>query len=501
MGIEALIEKYALADETISFVARQHGFVINGQTRHASSGETLDVFEPSTGGQLTTIAAADADDVDIAVRSADEALRNGPWARLTPSDREVILFRLADLIERNSQIMAELECLDMGKPVAEARDIAVADSVAYCRYMAGWATKIDGRAPSLSAGEGQFAYTRKEPIGVVGAIIPWNFPFSMACWKVIAPLAAGCTVVLKPSEIASLTSLKLAELALEAGVPSGVFNVITGDGVHAGAALISHPLVRKVAFTGSTQVGKTISKVAMDNLTRTTLELGGKSPMIVLADADPLKVASGLADGIFFNAGQVCTAGSRLLVHEHCYDAVIEAVADIADQYVLSAGLDPDTTMGPMASKQHQEKVQNYIQLGLDEGARRVTKRTDAPVEGYFVPPTVFADCNDNMRIVREEIFGPVLAVSSFKTMEEAVERANQMEFGLAASVWSNDMSAVMDIVPRIEAGIVWVNTHNPVDASLPFGGMKQSGIGRENGPEQLEAYLETKSVWINHAG
>lgn len=501
MSIETLFEKYAVSEETMDFVARQHGCFINGQSVPALSGEHIDVYEPSTGAKLTTIAAAEEADVDLAVQSADKAQREGPWARMAPSEREAVLFRLADLIDRNSQILAELECLDMGKPIVEARDVDVAESASYCRYMAGWATKIDGRVPTLSAGEGQFAYTRKEPVGVVGAIIPWNFPFSMACWKVVAPLAAGCTVVLKPSEIASLTSLKLAELALEAGVSAGVFNVVTGDGIRAGAALVSHPLVRKVAFTGSTQVGKSIGKAAMDNLTRTTLELGGKSPMIVLEDADPAKIASGLADGIFFNAGQVCTAGSRLLVHKRCYDAVVEAIAGIADQYVLGSGLNPATSMGPMASKQHQQKVLSYIEVGLKEGARRANGRTDVPDFGYFVPPTVFADCRDDMQIVREEIFGPVLTVSPFKTADEAVERANQMEFGLAASVWSNDMKAVMDIVPRIEAGIVWVNTHNPVDASLPFGGMKQSGIGRENGPEQLEAYLETKSVWINHAG
>ncbi len=501
MALEELSRKHDLLEATLQFANRPHGLFIDGQVVPPVSGGTMDVFEPSTGDKLTTIAAASGDDVGKAVRSADAAFKDGPWSRMAPSERELVLFRLADLIDQNKQLLAELECLDMGKPVLEARDIDIADSAAYCRYMAGWTTKIDGRVPSLSAGAGQFGYTLKEPVGVVGAIIPWNFPFSMACWKVIAPLAAGCTVVLKPSEIASLTSLKFAELAMEAGVPPGVFNVVTGDGQSAGAALVSHPKVRKVAFTGSTPVGKAIGKVAMDSLTRTTLELGGKSPMIVLEGADPKEVARGLAEGIFFNGGQVCTAGSRLLVHESCYEAIVEAVAEIADQYELGRGLDPATTMGPMASLAHQQKVQSYIDVGLKEGARRVTKRTTVPNEGYFVAPTVFVDCDDNMRIVGEEIFGPVLATSSFKTVDEAVRRANQMEFALAASVWSNDLNAVMDIVPCIEAGIVWVNTHNPVDASLPFGGMKQSGIGRENGPEQLEAYLETKSVWINHAG
>jgi len=490
---------FNVENETKVFVTRSHGLFIDGKSIPAASGLTIDVLEPSTGERLTTIAAAAAEDVEKAVAVARQAFDAGPWPSMTPAERERILFRLADLIEANKQVIAEIETLDMGKPVLEARDIDIMESASYCRYMAGWATKLDGRVTQLSAGPGNFGYTRKEPIGVVGAIIPWNFPFSMACWKVIAALAAGCTVVLKPSEVASLTSLKLAELALEAGVPAGVLNVITGDGVGAGAPLMAHPGINKASFTGSTAVGKMIGKAAMENLTRLTLELGGKSPMIVLAGVDPEAIAESLSAGIFFNAGQVCTAGSRLLVHESIYEEVVVAVAKAADQLKLGPGLSAGTEMGPMASLTHRDKVQNYIDLGLREGARRVTSATAPDGPGYYVAPTVFADCSDDMRIVREEIFGPVLVMSPFKDIDEVINRVNGSSFGLAASIWSNDLTKVMDIIPRIQAGIVWVNTHNPVDASLPFGGFKQSGIGKENGPEQIEAYLETKSVWIHH--
>ena len=488
-----------LSPETKAFISRTHDLFIDGKATVAVSGQRLDVFEPSTGLLLTLIAAANSEDVERAVSSSRKAFDAGAWPRMPPAERELILFRLADLIEANKQTIAEIETLDMGKPVAEARDIDVMESASYCRYMAGWATKLDGRVTQLSAGPGNFGYTRKEPIGVVGAIIPWNFPFSMACWKVIAALAAGCTVILKPSELASLTSLKLAELAVEAGVPAGVLNVITGDGLDAGAPLMAHPDINKASFTGSTAVGKLIGKAAMENLTRVTLELGGKSPMIVLEDADPATVAEGLAAGIFFNAGQVCTAGSRLLVHESIYEAVIQEVAKIANNLVIGPGLKDDTQMGPLASSGHKEKVESYLRLGRDEGARLITADRATEGKGYFVSPTIFADCTDDMRIVKEEIFGPVLVASSFKSIEEVIARVNNSSFGLAASIWSNDLKKVMDITPQIQAGIVWVNTHNPIDASLPFGGFKHSGMGRENGPEQIEAYLETKSVWINH--
>lgn len=491
---------YEIADETSEFVSRVHGLFIDGNWVSSMSDKRIDIFEPSTARKLTTIAAAQSQDVERAVAAARQAFDKGPWPKMPPAERELILFRLADLIEQNKQLLGEIEALDMGKPLHEARDIDVSESANYCRYMAGWATKLDGRVTQLSAGPQNFGFTRKEPIGVVGAIIPWNFPFSMACWKVIAALAAGCTVVLKPSELASLTSLKLAELAAEAGVPAGALNVITGDGINAGAHLMAHPDVNKVSFTGSTGVGKSIGKAAMENLTRVTLELGGKSPMIVLQDADPEAIAEDLAAGIFFNAGQVCTAGSRLLVHESIYEDVVTAVAKVADGLKIGPGFNSDTDVGPLASAEHKEKVLKYIKLGQEEGARLVTSTEPINDVGYYVHPTVFADCSDNMRIVKEEIFGPVLVASSFETDEELLERINSTQFGLAASIWSNDMKKVMDMVPRIQSGIIWVNTHNPVDATLPFGGFKHSGIGRENGPEQIEAYLETKSVWICHA-
>ena len=493
--------KFCVEDETRDFVSKRRGMIIDGEQVPAVSGATIDVFEPSTGGFLTTIAAASLEDVEIAVAAARQAFDSGPWPRMAPAEREHILFKLADLIEANKQTIAEIETLDMGKPVQEARDIDVMESVAYCRYMAGWATKLDGRVTPLSAGAGNFGYTRREPVGVVGAIIPWNFPFSMACWKTIAALATGCTVVLKPSEVASLTSLKLAELALEAGVPIGVLNVITGDGVQAGAPLTAHPNINKVSFTGSTDVGKKIGRTAMENLTRVTLELGGKSPMIVLDDVDPDVIAQDVAAGIFFNAGQVCTAGSRLLVHESIYEDVIAAVAKVVDKIRLGSGLDTSVQMGPLASSSHQKKVKSYIDIGLREGARCITTAVAPQGLGYFVAPTVFADCTDDMRIVQEEIFGPVLVASSFADVNEVIEQVNASPFGLAASVWSNNLKNVMDIIPEIQAGIVWVNAHNPIDANLPFGGYKQSGIGRENGPEQIDAYLETKSVWIHHGG
>ena len=492
----SILDDYPIAPSIRDFIGRQHGLLIDGQWRNAVSEDRLDVFDPSSAERIATIAAGDAQDVNLAVDAAYRSMADGRWSRSPPAHRERILLKFAELIESNLEVLAVLESVDNGKPLAAARDIDLPDAVRFARYMAGWATKIDGRVVPLSAPNAPLGMTVREPVGVVGAIIPWNFPLNMAVQKVFPALAAGCSVVLKPAEQTSLTAIRLGELAQAAGVPDGVLNIVTGLGPAAGEALARHPRVAKLTFTGSTVIGTHVATLAIENMTRLTLELGGKSPMIVLADADLDQAAQGVVDGIFYNAGQVCCAASRLLVEESVHDPLLERVARRANSLEVAPGLSPECEVGPLVSARQRDRVMEYIEAGRREGGHVITGG-ECPEKGYFVRPTVFTGLAHDSRVMREEIFGPVVAVRSFATSAEVVELANDTRYGLAASLWSNDLARVRNLAGAIRAGTIWVNTHNPVDAALPFGGMGLSGFGREGGPEQLEAYLETKALWI----
>lgn len=484
----------------IGFLAsRRRGNFINGSQVHPQHGKYLPVVDPAT--EMTIAEAPDSDeaDVDAAVAAARQAFRTETWAGMRPAERERLLYRLSMLIEEHADELSALETLQSGKLQGIARMIDVGSGAEFVRYMAGWATKIEGQtfSPSISGPPGSkfFTYTRREAIGVVGAIVPWNFPLAIALWKVAPALATGCTVVLKPSEETPLTALRLAELAVEAGFPSGVLNVVCGAGSRAGAALARHPGIDKISFTGSTETGKAIGHCAVDNMTRFTLELGGKSPVIVLEDADPAVAAVGAAMGIFFNQGQVCTAGSRIYVHRSLYARFVDELAHAARSLKIGSGFDPATQLGPVVSKRHFERVMNYIGTAQDEGANVVTGGERALRGGYFVEPTVLVDTHARMRIVREEVFGPVVVCMPFDDLEDAVNQANDSPYGLGASIWSQNLSAVHRLVPRIKAGIVWINTHNMLDNNLPLGGFKQSGYGHDLGRAAVESYTAQKSV------
>jgi phenylacetaldehyde dehydrogenase len=488
-----------VADATRNFLSSPRQLLINGEWVDAADGETFDSIDPGTGEVLATVAHGKAEDVDRAVRAARAAL-SGPWSTMTPSERGRAIHRLGDLIAENLDELAELDSLDNGKAkaVAAAADVPLAADLFW--YMAGWATKLRGSTvtPSLPYMPGAefHAYTVKEPVGVVGQIIPWNFPLLMAAWKVGPALATGCTIILKPAEQTPLSALRLGELALEAGIPPGVLNVITGYG-DAGAALAEHDDVDKVAFTGSTEVGKLIAQAAgRTNLKRVSLELGGKSPNIVLDDADIEAAIAGSAQGIFFNQGEVCTAASRLFIHERLFDQVVEGVSRAAESIKVGYGMDADTEMGPLVSSEQFDRVTGYLKLGAQEG-RAVTGGHAIEGPGYFVQPTVLVDATADDRIIREEIFGPVVAAMPFADVDDLAAKPNDSVYGLAAGVWTRDISKAHKLAKRIKAGTVHVNTYHIYDAALPFGGYKQSGWGREMGEEVLAAYQETKSVVI----
>lgn len=483
------------------FLGRQKKLFIGGDWVDSTSNIEIPVIDPATESQIATVPDANEADVDRAVAAARQALETGAWPQTRPSQREALLWRLSDLIDQNFDELCELESLDNGKTRFMASIIDVPGARDYFRYMAGWATKIEGTTVDLSAGPpgSQFnAYTRREPVGVVGQIIPWNFPIAMAAWKLAPALAAGCTCILKPAEQTPLTALRLGELIVEAGFPPGVVNILTGYGETTGAAIVAHPGVDKIAFTGSTEVGKLINKSATDSLKRVSLELGGKSPVIVLPDADVATAIGGAAQAIFFNAGQVCVAGSRLFVHSKIFDQVVEGVSAAAKAMKLGPGLADDTQMGPLVSKEQQDRVMNYIESGRAQGASVLTGGDAPSGKGYYVQPTVMADIKPDMRVVREEIFGPVLVAQRFDELDEIAAIANDTPYGLAASIWSNDLSAVNRLIPKIKAGTVWVNCHGMIDPNLPFGGYKQSGIGREHGRSAMDMYTETKSVWMS---
>jgi len=487
------------SDGVSSFLQKAPRLLIDGEWVESTSGATISVIDPATGAEISTTPDAGSSDVDRAVAAARRALEEGPWSTMLPAERQGLIWRLADLIDASADELAELESLDNGKTKFMAGIIDVPGARDYFRYMAGWATKIEGSTIDISVptqpGARISAYTLREPIGVVAQIIPWNFPLAMASWKLGPALAAGCTTILKPAEQTPLTALRLGELIVEAGFPPGVINILTGHGESTGAALVRHPGVDKVAFTGSTEVGKLINREATETLKRVSLELGGKSPVIVLPDFDIGAAAGGAANAIFFNAGQVCAAGSRLYVHSKIYDQVVEGVAEAAAKIRIGPGLDPDTEMGPLVSKEQQDRVLSYIESGQKDGASVVVGGDAPSSDGYYVTPTVLAATRNDISVVQEEIFGPVVVAQRYDDLNEIARIANSTNYGLAASIWSNDLTAVNRLVPKIKAGTVWVNCHGFVDPNMPFGGYKQSGIGRESGRTAIEMYTELKSV------
>ena len=480
------------------FTERTHRLLIDGEWVEAADGRTFPTFNPATEGQLSEIALAGERDVDLAVAAARRAFDddNG-WRTISGSDRSRIVWRIGELIEEHADELALLESLDNGKPVDLARTIDMVFAGDLFRYMAGWCTKLEGDTVALSAfpRPGQaHAYTVREPVGVVAQIIPWNFPLLMASWKVAPALATGCTVILKPAEQTPLTALRMAELIQEAGVPSGVFNVLTGEG-ETGAALVGHPQVDKVAFTGSTEVGKSIVRAAAGNLKRVTLELGGKSASVVYDDANLETAIPNAANAVFANIGECCTAASRMYVQRGIYDEVVAGVSEIARTIKIGVGTDPQSEMGPLISAEQLERVSGFIEAGRREGAELAVGGSRIGDTGYFIEPTVFTSTSPEMSIEREEIFGPVVSAIPFDTIEEVVERANDTHYGLAAGVFTQDLKRAHQTASLLRAGTIWINTYNHNDPALPFGGYKQSGWGREMGREVLDAYLQTKAV------
>jgi phenylacetaldehyde dehydrogenase len=481
------------------FIAEKRKMLINGKWVEAASGKYFTTPNPATGETLAEIAEGDQEDINRAVKAARAAFEEGAWRKLTASERGKLIWKLGDLIEKHAEEFAQLETLDNGKPLTVARAADVPLAADLFHYMAGWATKIEGDTIPISVpympGANFFAYTLREPIGVVGQIIPWNFPLLMAAWKLGPALAAGCTIVLKPAEQTPLSALRLGELICEAGFPDGVVNIVPGFGETAGAALAAHDDVDKIAFTGSTEVGKLIVQAAAGNLKKVTLELGGKSPNIVLADTDVERASEGAAMSIFFNHGQCCAAGSRLYVEEKVFDKVVERVAERAKKINVCDGFNADCEMGPLVSEEQFNRVTGYINSGFEEGAKAVAGGGRKGERGYFVEPTVLVETKPTMKVVQEEIFGPVVAATPFKSIDEITPVANDTIYGLAAGIWTNDLSKAHALASKLKAGTVWINCYNVFDAALPFGGYKQSGWGREMGHAALHNYLEVKAV------
>jgi len=491
----------ALTPGVNEFLGRGRQMLIDGKWVDAASGKTFSTVDPATEEVLVQVPAGDREDVDRAARAARRAFESGPWSRMTASERGRAIWKLADLIEEHGEEFAQLETLDNGKPIAVARAADIPLVVDHFRYYAGWATKVEGETIPVSV-PGMFTYTTREPIGVVGQIIPWNFPLLMAAWKLGVALACGNTVVLKPAEQTPLSALHLGELLDDAGIPPGVVNIVTGYGETAGAAITEHPEIDKVAFTGSTEVGKLIMSTASRSLKRVSLELGGKSPNIVFADADLDVAAEGAASAIYFNHGQCCCAGSRLFVEEAIYDEVMPKILDYSKKIKLGNGLDPATDMGPLVSSEQFDRVNGFLDAGRSEGATVAVGggRPDSIDRGYFVSPTVLTDVTPDMKVVREEIFGPVVCAVPFKDPEDVVAAGNDTEYGLAAAVWTRDLQKAHRAARLLKAGTVWINCYNQFDAAAPFGGYKHSGFGREMGKAAIEMYTQLKTTWV-HVG
>ena len=469
--------------------------IINGEAVDAASGRTFTTINPATEAPITTVAEAGPEDVDRAVRAARAAFESGPWPKMKPADRQRVLWKLGDLILEHGDELARLETLDNGKPIFESRQIDV-PMVANCfHYFSGWATKLSGE--TLPVNPAFFTYTLREPLGVIGAIIPWNFPMIMVGWKCAPALATGNTVVLKPAELTPLTAIRIAELALEAGLPPGVLNVLPGKGSIAGEALVQHPGVDKITFTGSTEVGKHIMRQCADSMKKVTLELGGKSPNIVFADADMEAALRGATSGIFYGKGEVCAAGSRLLVEAKVHDEFVAKLAERANKNVPADPLNPKTRLGALVSETQMNRVLGYVKSGVAEGAKLVAGGQRAPVDGkgWFVQATVLDGVDNAMRVAQEEIFGPVLSVIRFENEDDAVKKGNDVIYGLAAGVWTRDVKKAHAVARRLQAGTVWVNAYNFFDAGMPFGGYKSSGFGRDLGPDCLREYTQVKTA------
>ena len=472
---------------------------VGGQWQPPASGETYTTINPATEEVSAHVAKGDERDVDLAVQAARRAFDHGPWPRMAAAERARILWKLADLIGANLEEMARLESINTGKTLFDSGKVELPFAADVFRYYAGWTTKIHG--DTLNLRDGAFTFTLRQPLGVVGAIVPWNFPFLLASWKIAPALAAGNTLVLKPASLTPLTALRFAELTQEAGLPEGVFNVVPGPGGKAGMALVRHPGVDKVAFTGSTDVGKGIMREAAGSLKRVSLELGGKSPNVVFADADMEAALRGAMTGIFYNKGEVCAAGSRLLVEQRIHDEFVGKLVDRVKTLKVGDPMDKTTRMGPVVSAQQLQTVLGYVEAGRREGATLAAGGERVRVgegRGYFVQPTVFTGVSNGMRIAREEIFGPVLSVIPFKDADDAIAQGNETFYGLAAAVWTRDIGKALRAARALRAGTVWVNAYNLFDAALPFGGFKESGFGRELGQAGLDLYTEVKSVWVD---
>jgi aldehyde dehydrogenase (NAD+) len=489
----------AMTDKHPFLDGKTKRMLIDGKWLEAASGKTFDSFNPSTGEKLASVAEGDSEDIDRAVDAARRAFV-GPWSKFKPFDRQNLLLKIADLVEKNFEELAALDTLDMGAPITRTTANRLR-AIGMLRYYAGQATAIHGETIENSLPGDYVSFTLKEPIGVVGAIIPWNGPLTASIWKIGPALATGCTVVLKPAEEAPLTSLRLAELCQEAGVPPGVINVVTGYGETAGAALAAHPGVDKVAFTGSHLTGQSIIRASAGNLKRVSLELGGKSPDVVFADADLDAAVPGAAMAVFANSGQICSAGTRLFVEQKIYEEFTSKVAAFSKTLKVGNSSNADTQVGPLVSSEQMDRVSGYLAIGRQEGARPLSggeRLTDGDMaKGYFVPPTVFADVRDDMRIAQEEIFGPVISAIPFKDIEEVTTRANNTTFGLGSGVWTRDVSKAHKLARSIRAGSVWINCYQAMDPAVPFGGYKMSGYGRESGKQHVEEYLNVKAVWI----
>lgn len=472
---------------------------INGEFVDAISGKSFNTINPATGEVIAGIAEGGKEDVDLAVKAARAAFNDGSeWRKMSTTDRTRVLLKLADLIRANQQELSELETLDTGKPIFESSKFDIPQAAECFEYYAGWATKITGDTVPVSKGGEAFAYTLREPIGVCGQIIPWNFPLQMLAWKVAPALAAGNTIVLKPAEQTPLTALRFAELTREAGLPNGVFNLITGFGVGAGSSLVEHPDVDKIAFTGSVEVGKAIMHEAANTLKRVSLELGGKSPNIIFADSDLETAAKYALGGIFFNQGEMCTACSRIMVEASAYDEFMSVLTSRAAKMVAGDPLHPKTRLGALISQQHLDRVLGYVDIGSKEGAKVTVGGGRIGTKGFFMQPTVLENVTNSMRVAQEEIFGPVASVMKFDSIEDALSQANGSQFGLAASVWTRDIKKAHKMAKALKAGTVWINTISTTDNALPFGGFKHSGVGRELGKAAIDMYTETKSVWVD---